>query len=177
MNRKDWLVTVFATILGVLGTLGGSWLTGHQYERVAARQVQIDHTKQLAMERAAELKALKQAGLRYMTATDALVNGLVFNTLRDKSLVDQLALVQTAGNDVMLMADDELARQTMALNHAISRLLMPSAKSVDQRLAELNELVVEWIKQFKRSLDALKTQHEEALSLKASTQTVAQLKR
>jgi hypothetical protein len=37
--------------------------------------------------------------------------------------------------------------------------------------------VVEWIKQFKRSLDILKTQHEEAQSFKASTQTVAQLKR
>jgi Sec-independent protein translocase protein TatA len=48
---------------------------------------------------------------------------------------------------------------------------------LEQRLAELNAQVVEWIKQFKRSLDALKTQHEEALSLKASTQVAAQLKR
>jgi hypothetical protein len=85
--------------------------------------------------------------------------------------------VQSAGNDVVLMADDELARHTMALNQTIARLLMPSSKPMEQRLAELNAQVVEWIKQFKRSLDALKTQHEEALSLKASTQVAAQLKR
>jgi Sec-independent protein translocase protein TatA len=48
---------------------------------------------------------------------------------------------------------------------------------MEQRLAELNAQVVEWIKQFKRSLDILKTQHEEAQSFKASTQTMAQLKR
>jgi Sec-independent protein translocase protein TatA len=48
---------------------------------------------------------------------------------------------------------------------------------MEQRLAELNAQVVEWIKQFKRSMDALKTEHEETLSLKASTQVVAQLKR
>ena len=64
-----------------------------------------------------------------------------------------------------------------ALNQTIARLLMPSPKPMEQRLADLNAQVVEWIKQFKRSLDALKTQHEEALSLRASTQTVAQLKR
>lgn len=75
------------------------------------------------------------------------------------------------------MADDELARQTIALNQTLTRLLMPSAKPMEQRLAELNVQVVEWIKQFKRSLDALKTQHEEAQSFKASTQTVAQLRR
>ncbi len=46
-----------------------------------------------------------------------------------------------------------------------------------ERAAELNTQVVELIKQFKRSLDALKTQHEEALSLRACTQVVAQLKR
>jgi Sec-independent protein translocase protein TatA len=65
----------------------------------------------------------------------------------------------------------------MALNQTIARLLMPSSKPMEHRLAELNAQVVEWIKQFKRSLDALKNQHEEALSLQASTQTVAPLKR
>jgi Sec-independent protein translocase protein TatA len=65
----------------------------------------------------------------------------------------------------------------MALNQTIARLLMPSVKPMEQRLAELNAQVVEWIKQFKRSLDDLKAQHEEALSLKASTQVAAQLKR
>jgi Sec-independent protein translocase protein TatA len=65
----------------------------------------------------------------------------------------------------------------MALNQTIIRLLMPSSKPMEQRLAELNAQVVEWIKQFKRSMDALKTEHEETLSLKASTQVVAQLKR
>jgi hypothetical protein len=177
MDRKEWLVVLLATSLGVLGTLGGSLVTGYQHERIAARQAQLDHVKQQAAERAAELKALKETALRYMNACDALVNNLVFASPRDKALVDHLALVQIAGNDVVVMADEELTRQTIALNQTIARLLMPNAKPMEQRLAELNAQVVEWIKQFKRSLDALKTQNEEAQSFKASTQTVAQLKR
>ncbi len=177
MDRKDWLVALLAATLGVLGTLGGSLVAGYQHERAAIRQAHIDLVKQQAADRVAELKALKQAGLRYMNASDALVNNLVFASPRDKALLDHLALVQSAGNDVVLMADDELARQTMALSQTIARLLVPSAKPMEQRLAELNVQVVEWIKQFKRSLDALKTQHEEALSLRASTQVVAQLRR
>jgi len=177
MDRKDWLLVLLAATLGVLGTLGGSLVAGYQYERAAARQAQLDLAKQQAAERAAELKALKEAGLSYMNASDALVNNLVFASPRDKALVDHLALVQSAGNEVVVMADEELARQTIALNQTIARLLLPSAKPMEQRLAELNAQVVEWIKQFKRSLDALKTQNEEAQSFKASTQTVAQLKR
>jgi hypothetical protein len=177
MDRKDWLLVLLAATLGVLGTLGGSLVAGYQYERAAARQAQLDLAKQQAAERAAELKALKEAGLSYMNASDALVNNLVFASPRDKALVDHLALVQSAGNEVVVMADEELARQTIALNQTIARLLLPSAKPMEQRLAELNVQVVEWIKQFKRSLDVLKTQHEEAQSFKASTQTVAQLKR
>ena len=177
MDRKDWLVPLLAATIGVLGALGGSWLTGYQYERAAVRQAHLDLAKQQVSERAADLKALKQAGLNYMNASDALVNNLVFAHARDKALPDHLALVQSAGNDVLLMADDELARQTTALNQTIARLLIPSSKPMEQRLADLNAQVVEWIKQFKRRLDALKTQHEEALSLRASTQTVAQLKR
>jgi hypothetical protein len=179
MDRKDWLLVLLAATLGVLSTLGGSLVAGYQHERAAARQAQLELAKHLAAERTAELKVLKQAGLRYMNASDALVNNLVFAHAHahDKALPDHLALVQSAGNDVLLMADDELARQTMALNQTIIRLLMPSSKPMEQRLAELNAQVVEWIKQFKRSLDALKTEHEETLSLKASTQVVAQLKR
>jgi hypothetical protein len=177
MDRKDWLVVLLAATLGVVGTLGGSWVAGYQYERAAVRQVQLDLAKQQAAERAADLKALKQAGLRYMNASDALVNNLVFAHARDQALPDHLALAQSAGNEVVLMADEELARQTMALNQTIARLLTPSAKPMEQRLAELNAHVVAWIKQFKRSMDALKNQHEEALSLRASTQVAAQLKR
>lgn len=177
MDRKDWLVALLAATLGVVGTLGGSLVVGYQHERAAARQTQLDLAKHLAAERAAELKALKQAGLRYMNASDALVNNLVLAAPHDKDLPDHLALVQSAGNEVVLMADDELARQTMALNQTIARLLMPSVKPMEQRLAELNVQVVAWIKQFKRSLEALKTQHEEALSLRAGTQVVALLRR
>jgi hypothetical protein len=177
MDRKDWLVALLAASLGVLSTLGGSLVAGYQYERAAARQAQLDLAKQQAAERAAEFKALKEAGLHYMNAIDALVNSLVFASPRDNALVDHLALVQSAGNQVVLMADEELARQTIALNQTIARLLLSSAKPMEQRLAELNEQVVEWIKQFKRSLDALKTRSQEAQSFKASTQTVAQLKR
>ena len=177
MDRKDWLVALLAMTLGVLGTLGGSLVAGYQHERAAARQAQFDLAKQQAVERAAELKAFAQAGLRYMNASDALVNHLVFASTRDKALADHLALVQSAGNEVMLMADDELARQTMAVNQAMTRLLMPSAKPMAQRLAELNGQVVEWIKQFKRSLNVLKTEHEELLGLHASVQATATLKR
>lgn len=177
MDRKDWLVPLLAAVMGVMGTLGGALVAGYQHERAAARQAQFELAKHLAAERAAELKALKEAGLRYMGATDALVNNLVVAHARDKALLDHLALVQSAGHDVVLMADDELARQTMALNQTLSRLLMPNAKPMEQRLAELNVQVVEWIKQFKRSLDALKAQNEDALGLRASVQVAAPLKR
>jgi hypothetical protein len=177
MDRKDWLVALLAATFGVLGTLGGSLVAGYQHERAAARQAQIDLAKHLADDSAAQLKTLKEAGMRYMGATDALVNNLVFNHAHDKALEEHLALVQSAGNEVVVIADDELAGQTLGLNQTIARLLMPSAKPLEQRLAELNVQVVAWIKPFKRSLDVLKTQHEEALSLRASTQTVAQLKR
>ena len=48
---------------------------------------------------------------------------------------------------------------------------------MEQRLGELNVQVLAWIKQFKRSLDALKTQNEEALGLHASVQVAAPLRR
>ena len=76
-----------------------------------------------------------------------------------------------------LMANDELAQQTMRLNQTLASLLVSNAQPMEQRLGEINVQVVGWIKQFKRSLDALKAQQDESLSLKASTQTVAQLKR
>jgi len=177
MDRKDWLVALLAMTLGVLGTLGGSLVAGYQHERAAMRQAHIDLAKQQAADRVAELNALQQAGLRYMNVTDALVNQLVFAHARDQALLDYLTLVQSAGNDVVLMADDELARQTMDLNQTVTRLLMPSAKPMEQRLAELNAQVVAWIQQFKRSLDVLKIQHEEALGLHASVQATASLKR
>lgn len=181
MDRKDWLFPLLAGLIGVMGTLGGSWVTNYQHERAAARQAQIDLAKQMAGERAAEFKALKEAGLRYMTATDTMVNSLVFSTARDKALAELLAehlrIVQTAGNDVALTTDDELARHTMVLNQSLARLLMPSSKPMEQRLAELNAQVVDWIKQFKRSLDALKARNEEALSLRGSVQVAAPLTR
>jgi hypothetical protein len=131
----------------------------------------------VVVERAAELKALKEAGLRYMGATDALVNALAFGSPRDKALVEHLAHVQSAGNELVLMADEPMARQTLALNQYMASLLTPSSKPMDQRLAELNVLLVDWIKQLRRGIDSLKPQNEDSLSFKASTQVVAQLKR
>jgi len=177
MDRKDWLVALLAATLGMLATLGGSWVAGYQHERATARQAQIDLANHRAADSATQLKTLKEAGLRYMGATDALVNNLVFAHARDKALEAHLALVQSAGNEVMVRADDELTRQTMALNQAIARLLMPSAQPLEQQLAELNVQVLAWIKPFKRSLETLKTQHEEVLSLRASVQRVAPLRR
>jgi len=112
-----------------------------------------------------------------MTATDALVNQLVFANARDKALADQLALVQSASNELVLMADDELTRQTLALNQTLARLLMPKAQPMEERLAELNLQVVDWIKQFKRSLEVLRVQHGEALVARGSVQVSAQLQR
>ena len=179
MDRKDWLVPLLAAVIGVMGTLGGSLVAGYQHERAIARQAQLDFAKQQAAARAEELNTLKRTGLRYMTTIDALVSQLVFANAnaRDKALVDQLALVQSASNELVLMADDELTSQTLALNQTLARLLMPKAQPMEQRLAELNLQVVDWIKQFKRSLDVLKTRNEEALGANASVQVVTTLKR
>ena len=177
MDRKDWLVPLLAAVIGIMGTLGGSLVAGYQHERAIARQAQLDIAKQQAAALAEELNTLKRTGLRYMTATDALVNQLVFANARDKALADQLALVQSASNELVLMADDELTRQTLALNQTLARLLMPKAQPMEERLAELNLQVVDWIKQFKRSLEVLRVQHEEALVARGSVQVSAQLQR
>jgi hypothetical protein len=177
MERKDWLVPVLAAMLGMMAAWGGGLVAGYQHERAVARQAQFDLAKQQAAERAVELKAFAQAGLRYMNASDAFVNHLVFASTHEKALSDHLARVQSAGNEVVLIADEELARQTMSLNQAMARLLMPSSKPMEQRLADLNAQVLAWIKQFKHSLHALKTQNEEALGSQASIQVTAALKR
>jgi hypothetical protein len=99
----------------------------------------ISASNQLAAERAAELKAFKESGLRNMDTTDGLVNHLVFAQARDKTLAEHLSLVQSAANEVMLIGDEELTHQTIA------RLLMPSAKPMEQRLGELNVQVLAWM--------------------------------
>ncbi len=116
MDRKDWLVPLLAAVIGVMGTLGGSLVAGYQHERAVARQAQFDLAKHLAAERAAEFQTFKEAGLSYMRSTDALVNNLVFAHARDKALWECFSQVQNASNDVVLSGDEELIRQTMALN-------------------------------------------------------------
>jgi hypothetical protein len=177
MNRNDWFVPLLAAVFGAMSVLGGSLVTGYQHERAAARQLQLAWVTQQAEDRAIERAAFKQAGLQYMMAIDAMVNNLVFAQARDKAVLEHLAHVQSAGHELALMANDELAQQTMRLNQTLASLLVSNAQPMEQRLGEINVQVVGWIKQFKRSLDALKAQQDESLSLKASTQTVAQLKR
>ncbi len=80
-----------------------------------------------------------------MDTTDALVNHLVFAQARDKTLAEHLSLVQSAANEVMLIGDEELTHQTITLNQTIARLLMPSAKPMEQRLGELNVQVLAWM--------------------------------
>jgi hypothetical protein len=177
MNRKDWLVASFAATIGVLATLIGSLATAYQFERAVERKAEIDFVNQLAEERAAELKALKDAGLRYVTAVDALVNHLVFNASREEKMVEHLAMVQSSGNEVVLIADEDLTRQTIALNRSLNQLPIPSDKPMSQRLVELNAMVVDWIKLFKHSFFALKARNEETTGLHASALVVAPLKR
>ncbi len=177
MDRKDWLVPLLAALFGVMGALGGSLVAGYQHERAALRQAHANLAKQQMNERAQALKVFQETGLRYMGATDSLVNSLVFANQRDKPSIDHWALVQSTGNELTLLADDELARETLTLNQAIMHLLVPSAKPLDQRLGEVNALVVTWIKLFKRNLDALKIQNEEALGLNASVHVATPLKR
>ena len=45
----------------------------------------------------------------------------------------------------MLIADEELTRQTLSLNQTLAYLLMPSVKPMEQRLAELNVQVLAWM--------------------------------
>ena len=54
-------------------------------------------------------------------------------------MAEHLSLVQSAANEVMLIGDKELTHQTIA------RLLMPSAKPMEQRLGELNVQVLAWM--------------------------------
>ena len=177
MDRKDWLVPLLAALIGVMGTLGGSLVVGYQHERAAVRQAQVDLVKQQSAERAKALKTFKQAGLSYMAAMDALVNSWVFAPARDKALPEHLALVQNASHEVVLMGDEALTRQTLSLNQTLTRLLLPSPLPMGPRLDELNEEVVDWIKHFKRSLDAMNNRHDEALGWNASVQVSAPLTR
>jgi hypothetical protein len=177
MDRKDWQAPLLGVTIGVLGTLGGCWLTGYQHERMALRHAQELAAKQIAAERIAEFKAFKEAGLRYLSATDVFVNALATGNARDKALLDHLFRVQSTGNDLVLMGDEDLARETLALNHYMASLLNPSPQPMDQRLAELNTLLMGWIKQMKYGMESLKTQNIDSLGPKASTQVVAQLKR
>lgn len=177
MERKDWLVPVLAAMLGMMAAWGGGLVAGYQHERAIARQMLQQQASQQVAHRAAELKAFKDAGLSYMSAVDALVHQSVFATARDKPMADSLSQAQTISHHLVLMADDELTHQTLALNQALSRLSVPTAQPMTQRLTELNAMVLEWIKLFKRNLNALKTQHEEALGLNASVQVASTLKR
>lgn len=103
--------------------------------------------------------------------SDSLLNTLVHGPLSDIVRAEHLALTQGAGNQVVLLADDVLAGQTLR------RLVVPSAQPTAQRVSELNLQVMDWIKQFKHDLALLKAQREDALPMKASTQAVVQLKR
>jgi hypothetical protein len=177
MERKDWLVPVLAAMLGMMAAWGGGLVAGYQHERAIARQMLQQQASQQVAHRAAELKAFKDAGLSYMSAVDALVHQSVFATARDKPMADPLSSAQATSHQLVLMADEELTHQTLALNQALLRLSVPTAQPMTQRLAELNAMVLEWIKLFKRNLNALKTQHEEAMGLNASVQVAATLKR
>jgi hypothetical protein len=177
MDRKDWFAPLLAVLIGIMGTLGGSLMTGYHHERAAYRQAQIDLSRQLSAERAAELKSLKDAGMRYLGANDAFVNALLLTTGREKALAEQYVRVQTSGNEVIIVADEELARQTRLIDRYLAELQTPNGKPMEQRLDELNTLLVDWIKQFKRSLERLKARSEDVLTLQATTQTAAQLRR
>ena len=178
MDRKDWLAPLLAVTIGVLAALGGGWVTEYLHERAALRQAQVALAKKLVAERDAELKSLKEAGLRYMGATDAMVNAVALGSAKDKALAEYFTRVQSSGNDLVLIADEELVRQTIAMNQFMANMLTAGDKVTDEHLAELNTLLADWIKQLKRDMASLKNRNEDAMGdTKASTQVVAQLQR
>lgn len=178
MDRRDWLAPLFAVTIGVVAALGGGWVTDYLHERAALRQAQVAVAKQLVAERDAELKLLKEAGLRYMGATDAMVNAVALGSAKDKALAEYFTHVQSSGNDLILIADEELARQTIAMNQYMANMMSAADKPTPERLAELNTLLIDWIKQLKRDMASLKNRGEDAMGgIRASTQVVAQLKR
>lgn len=169
MDTKDWVVPLITGVVGVVGALGGSMIAGHYQERAAFQQAQLELTKISAADRAATIKEMKDAAARYLAANDGFVNAVVLYPKKEKVLVEHLSKVQTAGAELIVIADDELASYTNSVNaYSASLLAAGNQPPVDQRLSKLATIRAEWMKQVRRSLQILKKQSEENLTLSSS---------
>lgn len=149
-------------------------IAGHYQERAAFRQAQVELTKIAATDRTAGIKELKNAAARYLAEMDALLSAVVLTPKNEKVLVEHLAKMQTAGAVLIILADEELARYTSSVNaYSASLLSGGNSPPIDQRLSQLATIRAEWMKQLRRSLDTLKKQSEENLTIRSSGQPTA----
>ncbi|WP_152681988.1 hypothetical protein [Chromobacterium subtsugae] len=169
MDKKDWVVPLISGVIGVAGGVGGAMTAGYYQERAAFQQAQVEMTKIEAADKTAGIKELKDAAAHYLAENDALLNAVVLSPKKEKVLVDHLTKVQTAGAVLIVLADDELARYTSSVNaYSASLLSGGNQPPIDQRLSQLATIRAEWMKQLRRSLDALKKQSDENLTVRSS---------
>lgn len=169
MDTKDWLVPLITGVIGVGGALGGGMIAGHYQERAAFQQAQVELTKISAADRTAGIKELKDAAVQYIAANDIFMNAVALSPKNEKVLADQLSKVLTAGAVIFVVADDELAHHTSSLNaYSASLLVSENRPIIDLQLSKLASIRAEWMKQLRRSLENLKKQNEENLTLRSS---------
>jgi hypothetical protein len=169
MDKKDWVVPLITGVLVVVSALGAGMIAGHYQERTAFQQAQVELTKISAADRTAEIKELKEAAARYIAENDAFVSAVVLSPKNEKVLLDHLSKVQTAGAEIIVIADEELARYTNSVNaYSASLLASGDQPPIDQRLGKLATIRAEWMKQLRRSLETQKIQNEENLTLRSS---------
>lgn len=155
MERKDWVVPLISGVIGILGAVSGGVVTAHYQERLAERHARIEQVKASLTDRASSLKELKNAGVHYLTAQDAFINTVLLSPEKDKAVLDQLTKLLAAGAEVMVMGDEDLVRQTNAVNASTAAVLLNRSQPLEQRMEALSAARAEWMRQLKRSLEAI----------------------
>ena len=163
MNRNDWLVPLIAGMVGIIGTLCGGMVAGYYQERATIRYMQLEQAKSAVIQRTAAVKVLKDAGVRYMAANEAFVSAVKFAS--DKVIFERFSDVQLSGAELQVIADDDLARLTNAVNDSCAQVLIDKNHNMAQRLEALQHHRTEWMSQLKRSLAAVKIDSEEGFQL------------
>lgn len=111
---------------------------------------------------------MKDAAARYLAANDIFVNDIALYPKKEKILMEQLTKIQTAGAELIVIADEELVHYTNSVNaYSAALLTVNSQSSVDQQLNKLAIIRANWMKQVRQSLQALKRPIEENLTIRS----------